>query len=131
MWPLLFIFIFLGVLIFLFNKYTRRENPSQGEETTVVPSDCCGAHDVCISDSLLSSKDEIIYFEDEDLDRFNIHPTDNYTTEEIEEFEEVFFTLKEDEISEWLKSLQLRGIILPETVKEQALLIVSERRITE
>ncbi|MBR4971111.1 MAG: DUF1015 family protein, partial [Paludibacteraceae bacterium] len=40
----------------------------------------------------------------------------------------VFYTLKEFDVAGWLKSLQLRGVELPEKIKEEALLIISERR---
>jgi hypothetical protein len=40
----------------------------------------------------------------------------------------VFFTLRENELVDWLKSLQLRHVPLPPAIKEQALMIIAERR---
>ncbi len=42
--------------------------------------------------------------------------------------ENVFYTLKEQDVAGWLGSLQLRNIQLPNNLRDEALLIVSERR---
>lgn len=92
------------------------------------PEGCCGAHEVCENESLLASNTKIIYFADEELDDFKDRDAESYTSEEIEMFEEVFFTLRENELVDWLKSLQLRHVPLPPAIKEQALMIIAERR---
>lgn len=92
------------------------------------PEGCCGAHEVCENESLLASNTKIIYFADEELDDFKDRDPESYSSEEIEQFEEVFFTLRENELVDWLKSLQLRHVPLPPAIKEQALMIIAERR---
>lgn len=92
------------------------------------PDGCCGAHEVCENESLLAANTKIIYFADEELDDFKDRDPETYSEEEIEQFEEVFFTLRENELVDWLKSLQLRHVPLPPSIKEQALMIISERR---
>ena len=151
-------FILLGVVIALLNKYTRPKNqekldaqPNLGPSTDSAtesdspnhqitesaageddeyerPEGCCGAHEVCENESLLASNTKIIYFADEELDEFKDRDAESYTSEEIEMFEEVFFTLRENELVDWLKSLQLRHVPLPPAIKEQALMIIAERR---
>lgn len=155
---LLIAFLLLGVVIALLNKYTRRkkqeksdlvpltgsgtastdspthritESPSSDEasdEDYERPEGCCGAHEVCENESLLASNTKIIYFADEELDAFKDRDAESYSSEEIEQFEEVFFTLRENELVDWLKSLQLRHVPLPPSIKEQALMIIAERR---
>jgi hypothetical protein len=46
----------------------------------------------------------------------------------MEQLTEVFYSLQEKDVSGWLRSLQMRGIELPQQLREEALLIVSERR---
>lgn len=92
------------------------------------PEGCCGAHEVCENESLLAANTKIIYFADEELDDFKDRDPESYSSEEIEQFEEVFFTLRENELVDWLKSLQLRHVPLPPAIKEQALMIIAERR---
>ena len=101
------------------------------ENEIVIPdAECCGMHETCEKDSLLSavSKD-IEYYDDEELDRFKGWPSDVYQEAEIEEFREVLYTLQEIEVAGWLRSLQLREINLPDDLKDEAFLIVGERRI--
>ena len=137
----------MGVITLLLNKYARpKQQKSSANQfdasaeteypkTTDSPPDeyerpdgCCGAHEVCENESLLASNTKIIYFADEELDGFKDRDPETYTDQEIEQFEEVFFTLRENELVEWLKSLQLRHVPLPPSIKEQALMIISERR---
>lgn len=91
---------------------------------------CCGQHEVCEKDSLLAAvSKEIEYYDDEELDRFATRESDNYTDAEIEEFDEVFSTLRSEEVAGWVRSLQLRGINLPDALKDDVILVVGERRI--
>lgn len=93
-------------------------------------SGCCGQHEVCEKDSLLAavSKD-IEYYDDEELDRFRERRSDDYSAEEIDEFEDIFTTLRSEEVAGWVRSLQLRGINLPDALKDEVILVVGERRI--
>jgi len=120
--------IFLIVIVAYFVSKQNRDNSDERSSGSEVASDCCGAHDVCEAESLLSSSDEILYYEDEELDRFRGAAQNSFTDDSIEEFREVLYSLKEEEVSAWLKSLQLRSVTLPEIIKEEALMIVSERR---
>lgn len=91
--------------------------------------ECCGQHEVCEKESLLAAvSKKIEYYEDEELDRFRGRTSDSYTAEEIEEFEEVMYTMQEVEVAGWSRSLQLRGIELPDPLKDELFLIVGERR---
>ena len=103
----------------------------KGDETPPIdnrPDDCCGAHEICENESLLNTSETIIYYEDEELDNYRGKEGKSYVNEEIEEFREVLYTLKENEVSGWLNSLRLRGVNPPDIVKEEALMIVAERR---
>lgn len=90
---------------------------------------CCGQHEVCEKDSLLAAVSrDIEYYEDEELDRFRGRRGDAYAVAEVEEFREVLYTMREDEVAGWTRSLQLRGVELPDGVKDEVLMIVGERR---
>ncbi|WP_430814072.1 hypothetical protein [Carboxylicivirga sp. RSCT41] len=122
-------YLLAGIVAALIVAYFfSRKSSGEEEEQTVVADDCCGAHEVCEADSLLSSSDKAEYFEDEDLDSYKGHSASSYTDDQIEEFREVLFTLKEREVAGWLKSLQIRQINPPEIIREEALMIVADRR---
>lgn len=94
-----------------------------------VDSECCGQHQICEKESLLAAvSKEIEYYDDEELDRFKGHPSDEYTEEEIEEFRNILYTMQEVEVAGWCRSLQLRNIALPDELKDEIFLIVGERR---
>ena len=102
---------------------------STGNDIVIPDAECCGMHETCEKDSLLSavSKD-LEYYDDEDLDRFRGRQSDEYTEEEVEEFREVMLTCKDDEVAGWCRSLQLRFIELPDELKDELFLIIGERR---
>lgn len=85
---------------------------------------CCGLHEVCEKDSLRAIREDIEYYEDEELDRFRGRTT--YSEEEVEEFREVLYTMRTDEVSGWLHSLELRQVNLPDELKDEVLLIVGD-----
>ena len=88
---------------------------------------CCGLHEVCEKDSLRAAREDIEYYEDEELDRFRGRTA--FSEEEVEEFREVLYTMKETEVAGWVRSLQLRAVELPNEVKDEVVMIVGERRM--
>ena len=85
--------------------------------------------DFLTKESLLAAvSKKIEYYDDEELDRFRGRPSNGYNEEEVEEFREIMYTCKEDEVAGWSRSLQLRGIELPDELKDELFLIVGERR---
>lgn len=101
------------------------------EQPDVNPADmeCCGQHEVCEKDSLLAaiSKD-VEYYNDEELDRFRGRKGDEYSEEECDEFRDILYTMRDDEVAGWVRSLQLRYVNLPDEVKDEVFLIIGERR---
>jgi len=124
----LFAAILLIAIISFFISKRDKKNVVEKENKNVVSSDCCGAHEICESETLLNSKIDIAYFDDEELDRFAEVSRDSFTDIQIEEFREILYSLQEHEVSDWLKSLQLRRVTIPDIIREEALMIVSERR---
>lgn len=126
-------------LIALLAGYVRNKNIEKkiesGEldeypEVTEVDTDCCGQHELCEKDSLLAAvSQKVEYYDDEELDQFIGYEPTQYNGDEAEMFRDVFYTMHDTEVAGWVRSLTLRGINLPEMVKDEVLLIVGERRI--
>lgn len=89
---------------------------------------CCGMHAVCEKTNLSPVSDEIVYYDDEELDRFRGREGGSYSEEEADEFRDVMLTMRPEEVAGWSRSLQLRGIILPQDVRDELLMIVSDLR---
>lgn len=110
-------------------KKIERGELEEAPEVVDVDSECCGQHQICEKESLLAAvSKQIEYYDDEELDRFRGRPSDQYEEEEIEEFRDILYSMKDDEVAGWSRSLQLRGVELPDELKDELFLIVGERR---
>ena len=100
-------------------------------EVKEVDVECCGQHEVCERDSLLAAvSKKIEYYDDEELDKYIGTAPDAYTPEQEDEFRDVFYTMQDTDVAGWVRSLQLRGIALPDNIKDEVFLIIGERRLT-
>lgn len=113
----------------------RLQHKMEQGEIKVMPEvnpadmECCGQHEVCEKESLLAAvSKKIEYYDDEELNRYIGTPPDGYTSEQEDEFRDVFYTMHEEDVAGWVRSLQLRGIALPDTLKDEVFLIIGERR---
>jgi hypothetical protein len=137
MWYLVSGLFFLGIFAAaagVLSDRRRRRAAERGEtfpeDEVATPAECCGRHDVCARDGLLTAAGRPVeYFDDEELDAYRGLPSDAYSEDAADEFREVLYTLKAGEVTGWIRSLQLRGIHLPDTLKDEALLIAGERRL--
>lgn len=90
---------------------------------------CCGMHISCEKDSLVAGIDpEVLYYDDEELDALAGQDPAAYTHEQREQLREVLVTLKPDEIAPWARSIAVRGIALPDDIRDELLMIVAEAR---
>lgn len=89
---------------------------------------CCGMHTVCEKTNLSPVDSEIIYYDDEELDRYIGRGADEYTPAEEEEFRDVLMTLLPEDVAGWSRSIQLRKITLPTGIRDELLMIVRELR---
>ena len=115
------------------NKRTAGRTPASKTDTgaphTPPDAECCGQHEVCEKESLLAAVSQRIeYYDDEELDRYKGTPAEAYTSEQADEFRDVFYTMRSEDVAGWVRSLQLRGIDLPNELKDEVFLIVGERR---
>ena len=125
MWYIIIGIIALGLVAAVagyFRNWKLQQMLERGEITEIpepkeltAEEECCGQHETCERDSLLAAVSKgIEYYDDEEAEN---------------EFREVLYTLQEVEVAGWLRSLQLREINLPDALKDEAFLIVGERRI--
>ena len=135
MTALLLLLLALGIVAALIGTalqwWHSVHNPGSTTEPVIRQrsSDCCGQHEVCEKESLLAAVSKAVeYYDDEELDRFAGRRADSYDMHETDEFEEILTTLRSEEVAGWVRSLQLRGIELPEALRDEVILIVGERR---
>ena len=136
--------IFLAALVTLslVGRLIRKKNgddsvPTTTETTTAQPAaseaeslaeeeeECCGEHEVCEKGKIKRAlRTDIEYFDDEELDRFRGTAPDEYDDEAIEEFREVLYTMDPREVDDWLKSLELREVALPDALKDEVFMLL-------
>ncbi len=135
----LILFVSLGIVILIiFEVRVRKENnesKNTAEQAIDVATEqrsedegCCGEHLVCERETLLQTNAQVEYFDDEELDSLAGIAAEDYTPEQYQMLREVFETLKASDVPGWVRSIQLRNIQLPLDIREEALLIVVERR---
>lgn len=95
--------------------------------TKARPDGCCGKHAVCEKEQLLAAfETEVEYYDDEELDAYKGRPSNSYTDAEAALFEEVLTTMQTAEVAAWMRSLQLRGIELPDQLKDEAIMLMAD-----
>lgn len=124
----------VAMLVGYFHYKRLHQKLANGEIHEIAPvvevaEECCGEHQTCEKDSLLAAvSKQIEYYDDEELDRFIGHAAEDYSETEIEEFRDILYTCHNEEVAGWSRSLQLRGIELPNELKDELFLIIGERR---
>ena len=127
------VLLLMFVLYYLdrWNK-THNTDSSSGKGTgdadpTVPQGECCGKHAVCEKQKLAEARMRSAqYFDDEELDRFSGRKSDGYTDQEVDEFRYVMYTMRQDEVREWMECLQARNIELPDELKEECFSMMNE-----
>lgn len=105
--------------------------PEPEVESESEPEECCGLHLVCEKDSLSPMSDEVVYYDDEELDRFVGRDADSYSAEEVEEFRDVLMTLLPGDVAGWARSITQRRLELPPDVRDELLILVNEQRANQ
>lgn len=124
----------VGMVLYIHHRLTFKQLENTSVEDDETPksdadADCCGMHITCERDSLSPVfANEIEYFDDEELDVYADFSVSDYTDEDIENFRDVLLTLRPNEIAPWARSIQQRGITLPDVVRDELFIIVEEAR---
>lgn len=114
------------LLIFFYVLYTIGRHHVSAPVQTSPSCGTCNSHDSrCEQECMMeAATKDIVYFDDEELDRYRGRPSDSYTDDEAEEFREVLFTMRPDETREWNRSLILRGVNVPDQVKDELTMLM-------
>ena len=88
--------------------------------------DTCNGEDTrCEQECMMEAATrEVEYYDDEELDRFKGRPSDCFTDDEAELFREVLMSMPQSDAKGWNRSLILRGINVPDQIKDELLLMI-------
>ena len=111
----------LGIIVMI---GTRIFDSKGTDEPIVVPASDCSSCDgtnvkceqVCQMEAATKPAE---YYDDEELDSFRGRRSDEYNDEEATMFAEVLETLRPNEVRPWSRSLIVRGINMPDQIKDE------------
>lgn len=114
----------LGVIVALFSR-------KDDHDTVVVSSGNCstcnGRDDKCEQTCMMEAAlREPEYYDDEELDAFAGRESCSYTDSEAEQFREVLYTMRAEDVKGWNRSLVLRGISVPNQLKDELIMLLKE-----
>lgn len=137
---LLTILVVGGAIVWLIDKlfyqHKTDENVDETEENAShdnppaqgCADEGCGLRPICPSEQILAGecKQEVIYYEDEELDAFAGRGTDDYTPEEEEQWRDVLYTLQPADLLGWGQSIKHRGLVMPAAIRQEFMHLAGE-----
>ena len=125
---LVIILVALGLVTALFTLFNRSADDT---ETPIVVQESCstcnGENDKCEQECMMeAATKDIEYYDDEELDVFRGRESDTYTEQEVEQFSEVLYTMRPNEVKGWTRSLTLRGVNLPIQLKDEVFALTDD-----
>ncbi len=104
---------------------TASSTPAQG-----CADEACGLRSICPSEQLLAGvcKQEVTYYDDEELDAFAGRDEHGYTAEEEDLWRDVLYTLQPADLLGWGQSIKHRGLTMPSAIREEFLQLAAEHR---
>ena len=117
--------VVLGLISAIFGIVSHRKGEDEEPlQEGVSCNTCNGENSKCEQDCMMeASTKPIEYFDDEELDAFSGRQSDSYTDDEAEQFSDVLYTMRQDEVAAWCRSLHLRGIELPDQIKDEVYML--------
>lgn len=124
MTPLLVCGICLVILIIVF--FLGRNHTEGPVETSPSCGTCDGNDSRCMQACAMEAAiKEIEYFDDEELDDFRDRRSDSYEEYEVEQFREVLYTMRQEEVKDWVQSLCLRRVQVPDQLKDEIFILLN------
>lgn len=119
--------VLLGILCAVLGFVSHR----RGEDEAIVVgkgdcTSCSGDNAMCEQVCTMKAATKPIeYFDDEELDEYKGRQSDSYNDDETAQFAEVLETLRSTEVKAWGRSLILRGINMPDGIKDEYIALAS------
>ena len=138
---LLTILVVGGAIVWLIDRlFYRHDEAIEGDDIKPTDSgdnhqqgcadEACGLRSICPSEQILAGQcqDEVIYYDDEELDSFKGRDAHSYSPEEEEQWRDVLYTLKPTDLLGWGQSVKHRGLVMPAAIREEFLQLAGEQQ---
>ena len=112
------------------NVDETEENGADGASRQGCADEACGLRSICPSEQILAGEctQQVIYYEDEELDAFAGRQEGDYTPEEEEQWRDILYTLQPADLLPWGQSIKHRGLVMPAAVREEFMHLAAEHR---
>ncbi|MBR5674353.1 MAG: hypothetical protein IKW97_08130 [Muribaculaceae bacterium] len=139
---LLAILVVGGAIVWLIDRLFYHKNEAENADETdenastdATPAqgctdEACGIRSICPSEQILAGecRDEVIYYDDEELDSFAGRDAGGYTADEEEQWRDVLYTLQPADLLGWGQSIKHRGLVMPASIQAEFLQLAAEHR---
>lgn len=120
---LILLSVFCAILGYISHKRGEDGSIIVGKgDCTSCTGDDASCEQVC---TMRAAAKPIEYFDDEELDAYKGRSSDSYDDDETAQFAEVLETLHPSEVKAWNRSLILRGINMPDGIKDEYIALAS------
>ena len=111
------------------NTDETEENAQENATSQGCTDETCGLRSICPSEQILAGecRQEITYYDDEELDAFAGRDADGYTDAELEQWRDVLYTLQPADLLGWGQSIKHRGLVMPAAIREEFMQLASEQ----
>lgn len=117
--------IVLGIVVALSAKFFGKGDADAPIIEQGGCATCTGDNSKCEQECMMeAATKDIEYYDDEHLDTYRGRMAEDYTDDEAEEFREVLYTMRQDEAEGWNRSLILRGINVPNQIKDELIMMI-------
>ena len=134
---LLTILVVGGAIVWVIDRLFYRhhdDEPADESDLTQVATrqgctdESCGLRTICPSEQILAGecRQDITYYDDEELDRFAGRDAHSYSPEEEELWRDVLYTLLPADLLGWGQSIKHRGLKMPVAIREEFLQLARE-----
>lgn len=125
MYYIILFLVVAAVATAVLRRLAKPEGSSATDITHESCASCSGENEACMHKCLLDAAvEDVEYYDDEELDMFKGRRADQYNDEEAEQFRYVMLTMQPGEVAGWCRSLTLRGIELPDQIKDEIVLLM-------
>lgn len=122
------VIIALGIIVAIASKVGGNAGDAPVRATPTC-STCNGGDSRCERDCAMEAATQPAeYFDDEELDAFRGRQSSDYTDDETEQFADVLYTMRRDEVAAWCRSLTLRGIQVPDQLKDEVVMMIDDNK---
>ncbi|MGI6222603.1 MAG: hypothetical protein ACOYJG_03225 [Prevotella sp.] len=126
---LLLILLALGIVCAAWEIIQQHRGKSQPvvQPKATSCATCDGINAKCEQECMMeAATKDVVYFNDEELDAYRGRQSNQYTDKEADEFADVMYTMRPEEVKEWNRSLILRGVNMPDQIKDEFISLVNE-----